>query len=63
MNNNKKQKTTKKERSLFVIRLLSKPNATATICKVLLCLLYKIKSGLNASPSIKSGDGNEGRAA
>ena len=50
-------------RSLLILRLLSKPTVSSRICSLLLCLLYKIRSGLKASPVIKHGDGNEGKSA
>ena len=50
-------------RSLFVLRLLSKPTVSSRIYMALVCLLCKIRSGLKVSPLIKLGDENEGRSA
>ena len=50
-------------RSLFALRLLSKPTVSSTIYKNLLRLLCNIRSGLNVCPLIKLGDGKEGKSA
>ena len=49
--------------SLFVLRLFSKPTVRSRIYVALLCLLCKIRSGLNEFTFIKLGDENEGRSA
>ena len=50
-------------RSLFALRLLSKPTVSSTLYKNLLHLLCNISSGLDVSPLIKLGDGQEGKSA
>ena len=50
-------------RSLFALRLLSKPTVSSTIYKNSLRLLCNIRSGLDVFPLIKLGDGKEGKSA
>ena len=50
-------------RSLFALRLLSKPTVSSTIYKNFLRLLCNIRSGLDVFPLIKLGDGKEGKSA